>query len=105
VIGATGESVREPFLKSLAAVGCIGHIHTGGNSCYAEKFRETGVAHLHGIGRGKSRTHLVESTNSSIRDNLARFNRRSKRYSKKLDMLDSTLLLYFHRKQFRITIK
>ena len=100
VIGAAGESVRELFLKSPAAVGCIGHIHTDGNSCYAEKFIEMGVAHLHGIG--KSRTHLVESTNSSIRDNLARFNRRSKRYSKKLD---STLLLYFHRKQFRITIK
>ena len=90
----------------MAAVGCIGHIHTGGNSCYAEKLRETGVAHLHSIGRGKSRTHLAESTNSSIRDNLAGFNRRGKRwYSKKLNMLDSTLLLYFHRKQFRITIK
>ena len=99
MIGATGESVRELFLKSPTAVGCIGHVHTDGNSCYAEKFREMGVAHLHSVGRGKSWTHPAESTNSSIRDNLAKFNR----YSKKLDMPDSILLLYFHRKQFRIT--
>ena len=45
------------------------------------------------------------ASRSSIRDNLTRFSRRDKRYSKKLDMLNSTLLLYFHCKQFRITIK
>lgn len=32
----------------------------------------------------KSETHLIESSNSSIRDNLARFNRKSKRFSKNL---------------------
>ena len=91
----------ELFLKSPATVRCTRHVHTDGNYHYAEKFRETGVAYLQSNRPWKSQTHLAESSNSNIRDNLARFNRRSK----KLDMLDSTLLLYFHRKQFRITIK
>jgi IS1 family transposase len=38
-----------------------------------------------------------EASNSSIRDNLARFNRRSKRFSKKRDMLEITLTLFFNR--------
>lgn len=45
----------------------------------------------------KAQTHLIESANSSIRDNLARFNRRSKRVSKSLEMLDNTLDLFFNR--------
>jgi hypothetical protein len=45
----------------------------------------------------KAQTHLIESSNSSIRDNLARFNRKSKRYSKSLDMLVITLELFFNR--------
>jgi len=54
---------------------------------------------MHSIEKGKSQTRLIESTNSSIRDNLARFNRRSKRYSKQYDMLDDTLLLFFNNKK------
>ena len=45
----------------------------------------------------KAETHLIESANSSIRDNLARFNRRSKRASKSLAMLEATLTLFFNR--------
>jgi insertion element IS1 protein InsB len=48
---------------------------------------------------------LIESINSSIRDNLARFNRKSKRYSKSFEALNDTLLLFFHRKQYNINIK
>jgi IS1 family transposase len=58
-----------------------------------------GIGHLHTVAPGKSQTFLVESSNSSIRDNLARFNRKSKRYSKCLDMLEATLLLFFHYRQ------
>jgi len=47
----------------------------------------------------KSQTHLIESSNSSIRDNLARFNRRSKRFSKTLEMLTITLNLFLHRNE------
>jgi IS1 family transposase len=43
----------------------------------------------------KSQTHLIESSNSSIRDNLARFHRRSKRFSKSFDMLRIVLDLFF----------
>jgi len=48
----------------------------------------------------KAQTHLVESSNSSIRDNLARFNRKSKRFSKSLVMLRITLDLFFNRHLF-----
>ncbi len=39
----------------------------------------------------------MESSNSSIRDDLARFNRRSKRCSKSWAMLEIALDLFFHR--------
>jgi len=48
----------------------------------------------------KAQTHLIESSNSSIRDMLARFNRRSKRYSKSWEMLRITLNLFFNRHMF-----
>jgi insertion element IS1 protein InsB len=53
----------------------------------------------------KAQTHLVEAQNSSIRDNLARFNRRSKRYSKSLQMLDLTLTLFFNRHLIQCSTK
>ena len=45
----------------------------------------------------KRETHLIESSNSSIRDNLARFNRKTKRYSKSLEMLKITLDLFLYK--------
>ena len=44
----------------------------------------------------KSETCLVESKNSMIRRKLARFNRRTSRYSKAFDMISSSLLLLFN---------
>ena len=41
----------------------------------------------------KSETCLVESKNSSLRDNLARLNRRTKKYSKSLEMLELSIYL------------
>ncbi len=43
---------------------------------------------------GKSETCLVESFNSSLRDILARLNRRTKRFSKSAEMLKLTLLMF-----------
>lgn len=77
------------------AVGCIDAIFTDANSCYALAFERYGVPEPH--TQTKAQTHLIESSNSSIRDMLARFNRRSKRISKKLDMLQITLDLFFNR--------
>ncbi|MDR2243832.1 MAG: hypothetical protein LBE15_00270, partial [Burkholderiales bacterium] len=76
--------------------------YTDGNSCYSEMFARIGISELHRVAPGKSQTHLIESINSSIRDNLARFNRRSKRYSKSFEALNDTLLLFFHHKQYKI---
>ena len=46
----------------------------------------------------KSETSLVESFSSLIRHYLARFNRKTKRYSKSFDMIDNSLLLLFNKK-------
>ena len=77
------------------AVGEIGHIYTDANSCYRLAFERNGVCEPH--DETKAQTHLIEASNSSIRDNLARFNRRSKRFSKTHQMLDVTLNLFFNR--------
>ena len=45
----------------------------------------------------KVETSLVESKNSLIRHHLARFNRKTKRYSKALDMIYNALLVFFHK--------
>jgi len=105
VIGTSRECAAELYWARKRAVGEIAHIYTDGNSCYGETFAETGVSNIRSVEPGKSQTHFIESVNSSIRDNLARFNGKSKRYSKRLDMLSDTLLLFFHYKQFIINIK
>lgn len=45
----------------------------------------------------KSETSLVESKNSLIRHYLARFNRRTKRYSKPIDVIFASLAILFHK--------
>ena len=77
------------------AVGQIGAIFTDANSCYALAFERHGVTEPH--AQTKAQTHLIESSNSSIRDMLARFNRRTKRASKTQHMLQVTLDMFFNR--------
>jgi IS1 family transposase len=76
-------------------VGTIAAIYTDANSCYHLAFDRLGIAEPH--TQTKAQTHLIEASNSSIRDNLARFNRRSKRFSKSHNMLAITLDLFFNR--------
>jgi insertion element IS1 protein InsB len=45
----------------------------------------------------KAETALVESFNSLIRHYLARFNRKTKRYSKALDMIHNSILILFNK--------
>ena len=45
----------------------------------------------------KSETSFVESINSLVRHYLARFNRRTKRYSKSTHMITASLTLLFHK--------
>lgn len=96
VIGKSKDCARQLYNKAKSVVGKITRIYTDGNSCYKEVFTEMKIVKRHYIAPGKSQTHRIESSNSSIRDNLARFNRKSKRYSKRQDMLDDTLLLFFN---------
>ena len=87
-------------IYSLAqkAVGQIEAIFTDANSCYGVAFQRHGVPEPH--TQTKAQTHLIESSNSSIRDMLARFNRRTKRASKTQHMLEVTLDIFFNQKRF-----
>ena len=86
-------------IYSLArqAVGQIEAIFTDANSCYDIAFQRHGVPEPH--TQTKAQTHLIESSNASIRDMLARFNRRTKRASKTRRMLEITLDIFLHRKR------
>jgi IS1 family transposase len=85
----------------LKKVEKIDKIYTDGNSCYEAVFEKIGISDLHFVTKGKSQTYLIEGINSSIRDNLARFNRKSKRFSRCIKMLEDTLLLFFDYKQYK----
>ena len=76
-------------------VGKITQIFSDANSCYQIAFNKFGIMEPYAMT--KSQTHLIESSNSSIRDNLARFNRKTKRYSKSLEMLKISLDLLFYK--------
>jgi IS1 family transposase len=83
------------YRKLKACTPHISAIFTDANSCYRIAFARHGVPEPH--TQTKAETHLIEASNSSIRDNLARFNRRSKRFSKTHAMLEITLTLFFNR--------
>lgn len=86
------------YSLAKAAVGQIGAIFTDANSCYRLAFERHGVAEPH--KQTKAETHLIESSNASFRDLLARFNRRTKRASKTRQMLEITLDIFLARKRF-----
>jgi IS1 family transposase len=86
-------SARRLYKKVKAQVPIIERFCTDANSCYRLLFETLPEP----LTITKAETHLIESSNSSIRDNLARFNRKSKRYSKSWDMLELSLTLFFHK--------
>lgn len=93
-----GEGIKSAitiYLKVKALTGKILHIYSDANSCYDSAFKKLGIMEPHTMT--KAETHLIESSNSSIRDNLARFNRKTKRYSKSLEMLKISLDLLFYK--------
>jgi len=81
----------------------ITHIYTDANSCYDVVFQRMAIPEPHAMT--KTQTHLIESSNSSIRDNLTRFNRRSKRFSKSMEMLRITLDLFLHKPLFETSFR
>ena len=85
-IGDNGvDSAIAIYELAKAAVGQIGAIFTDANSCYRIAFERHGATEPH--QQTKAQTHLIESSNASFRDMLARFNRRTKRASKTQNML------------------
>ena len=99
-IGDQGvQSAITIYRLARQAVGQIEAIFTDANSCYGLAFERYGVPEPH--TQTKAQTHLIESSNSSIRDMLARFNRRTKRASKTQHMLKVTLDMFFNRNQFQ----
>ena len=70
------------YLKVKAITGKILQIYSDANSCYDLAFKRMGIEEQHFM---------------TIRDNLARFNRKTKRYSKFLEMLKISLDLFFHK--------
>ena len=89
-------AANEIYRLIKAVTPNIQHIFTDANSCYDIAFKRYGIPEPHSMT--KAQTHLIESSNSSIRDNLARFNRKTKRYTKSIDMLIITLDLFFNRR-------
>ena|GEM_PF-818293 len=89
------DSCRKIVEKAVETVGRVKRFFSDANSCYEVTFDK--YFEREKLGITKTQTHLIESSNSSIRDNLARFNRRSKRYSKSVEMLHMTLYIFFNK--------
>ena len=63
-----------------------------------DKYKAYGYYNLADIHiKSKSETCLVESFNSSLRDMLAKLNRRTKRFSKCKEMLRLTLIMFYNK--------
>jgi len=103
VIGWGNKAAMAIYRKTKRLRPDVTHIFTDANSCYDVVFRRMKIPEPHDMT--KTQTHLVESSNSSIRDNLTRFNRRSKRFSKSLEMLRITLDLFFHKSFFETSFR
>jgi IS1 family transposase len=95
VIGEGVRAAKAIYNKVKRLRPNIAHIYSDANSCYDIAFAQLGISELHTMT--KAQTHLIESSNSSIRDNLARFNRKSKRFSKSIKALSYTLKLFIYR--------
>ncbi len=85
------------YALAKAVVGQISAIFTDVNSCYHLAFARIGAPEPH--QQTKAQTHLIESSNASFRDMLARLNRRTRRASKTQQMLEITLDILLARKR------
>lgn len=88
-IGNRGFSTYLRMAKRLKKAYQIRVLCTDGWKVY----RKISISKTHFIG--KSETSLIESKNSLIRNYLARFNRKTKRYSKSITMIFLSLKLLF----------
>lgn len=65
-----------------------------------EAYKKIQIAEKHVIT--KAETSLVEANNSSLRGKLARLNRRTKKFSKSVEMLRLTMFLFMFYKNWNI---
>jgi IS1 family transposase len=63
-------------------------------------YKQIEIAEKHIIT--KAETSLVEAKNSSLRDNLARLNRRTKRFNKTKEMFEFTMILFIFWKNYKV---
>jgi len=92
VIGWGLEAAKAIYRKVKSLRNNVVHFYSDANSCYVVAFKQLRIPEPHTMT--KTETHLIESSNSSIRDNLARFTRKTKRFSKTYEMLAITLDLF-----------
>ena len=92
-IGEGKSAVKKIYNKVKKLRPNISHIYSDANSCYDVAFNEMNISERHTMT--KRETHLIESSNSSIRDNLARFNRRTKGFSNLFSLLKTLLNCFF----------
>ena len=95
MIGNEKTAVKTIYNKIKKLRPNINHIYTDANSCYDVVFKEMNIPEPHTMT--KTETYFIESSNSSIRDNLARFNRKTKRFSKNIKGLYYALKLFIYR--------
>ncbi|TAF12960.1 MAG: IS1 family transposase [Alphaproteobacteria bacterium] len=88
--GGTAEDARKLYWKIHRHT--IEIIATDGNYAY-----DTMFPHYQKHIVDKAETCLVEAKNSSMRDMLARLNRRTKRYSKSIKMLQYAVWLWIYK--------
>ena len=96
---ASGIRLYKQVKRKIGRIGCI---YTDANGCYDVAFKRHNVGERHIMS--KAQTPLIESSNSSIRDKLGRFNGGTKRFSKSWDMLNGTLLLFFNKSMINLAI-
>ena len=92
VIGKGVKAAKELYNKVKTITPNIKKIYTDGNSCYDVAFKELGIDNLLEISVAKSKTHMIEAINSSLRDNISRMNRKTSPKCRKIKR--SSLFLF-----------
>ena len=59
---------KELYTKVKSITPNIQKIYTDGNSCYDIAFKELGIDNILEISKGKTKTHIIEAINSSLRE-------------------------------------
>ena len=67
-IGKGIKAAKELYYKVKNITPNIQKIYTDSNSCYDIAFKELGIDNILEISKGKTKTHMIEAINSSLRE-------------------------------------